>query len=163
MFEQRKTCIFCDCRTSMYDSRARERRRQIEEQEALAAQLLRQVSVHHCSPLHIQFCHIRCSSASFYPTNLCRAVTGSQRLSEEGQRSPDVEVHVRVPLEKEVPLTLVIEEPKPVEEKPEFPELTEVSSLYLHVHAVFTIFRIYLDDLSKLHYMMYFWFPISSF
>lgn len=29
----------------MYDSRARERRRQIEEQEALAAQLLRQVSV----------------------------------------------------------------------------------------------------------------------
>ncbi|XP_070695532.1 sentrin-specific protease 1 isoform X2 [Pempheris klunzingeri] len=75
--------------TSMYDSRARERRRQIEEQEALAAQLLR------------------------------------QRLSEEGQRSPDVEVHVRVPLEKEVPLTLVIEEPKPSEEKPEFPELTE--------------------------------------
>ncbi|XP_042348412.1 sentrin-specific protease 1 [Plectropomus leopardus] len=75
--------------TSMYDSRARERRRQIEEQEALAAQLLR------------------------------------QRLSEEGQRSPDVEVHVRVPLEKEVPLTLVIEEPKPLEEKPEFPELTE--------------------------------------
>ncbi|XP_070825430.1 sentrin-specific protease 1 isoform X2 [Chaetodon trifascialis] len=75
--------------TSMYDSRARERRRQIEEQEALAAQLLR------------------------------------QRLSEEGQRSPDVEVHVRVPLEKEVPLTLVIEEPKPSEERPEFPELTE--------------------------------------
>lgn len=75
--------------TSMYDSRARERRRQIEEQEALTAQLLR------------------------------------QRLSEEGQRSPDVEVHVRVPLEKEVPLTPVIEEPKPVEEKPEFPELTE--------------------------------------
>ncbi|XP_035513271.1 sentrin-specific protease 1 [Morone saxatilis] len=75
--------------TSMYDSRARERRRQIEEQEALAAQLLR------------------------------------QRLSEEGQRSPDVEVHVRVPLEKEVPLTLVIEEPKPLEVKPEFPELTE--------------------------------------
>lgn len=75
--------------TSMYDSRARERRRQIEEQEALAAQLLR------------------------------------QRLSEEGQRSPDVEVHVRVPLEKEVPLAPVIEEPKPVEEKPEFPELTE--------------------------------------
>ncbi|XP_068996649.1 sentrin-specific protease 1 [Embiotoca jacksoni] len=75
--------------TSMYDSRARERRRQIEEQEALAAQLLR------------------------------------QRLSEELQRSADVEVHVRVPLEKEVPLTLVIEEPKPSEEKPEFPELTE--------------------------------------
>ncbi|XP_034000487.1 sentrin-specific protease 1 isoform X3 [Trematomus bernacchii] len=76
--------------TSMYDSRARERRRHIEEQEALTALLLR------------------------------------QRLSEEGQRSPDVEVHVRVPLEKEVPLTRVIEEPKPLEEKPEFPELTEV-------------------------------------
>ncbi|XP_068454762.1 sentrin-specific protease 1 [Clinocottus analis] len=75
--------------TSMYDSRARERRRQIDEQEALAALLLR------------------------------------QRLSKESQRSPDVEVHVRVPLEKEVPLTLVIEELKSSEEKPEFPELTE--------------------------------------
>nr|XP_019951735.1 PREDICTED: sentrin-specific protease 1-like [Paralichthys olivaceus] len=75
--------------TSMYDSRARERRRQIEEQEALAAQLLR------------------------------------QRLMEEGQRSPDVEVHIRVPLEKEVPLTAVIEQPKPLKEEPEFPELTE--------------------------------------
>uniref|UniRef100_A0A667Y9U4 SUMO specific peptidase 1 n=1 Tax=Myripristis murdjan TaxID=586833 RepID=A0A667Y9U4_9TELE len=79
--------------TSMYDSRARERRRQIEEQEALAAQLLR------------------------------------QRLSEERQRSPDVEVHVRVPLEKEVPLTPVVEEPKSLEEKPEFPELTEEMEL----------------------------------
>lgn len=29
----------------MYDSRARERRRQIEEQETLAAQLLQQVSL----------------------------------------------------------------------------------------------------------------------
>uniref|UniRef100_A0A3Q3L9X9 SUMO specific peptidase 1 n=1 Tax=Mastacembelus armatus TaxID=205130 RepID=A0A3Q3L9X9_9TELE len=75
--------------TSMYDSRARERRRQIEEQEALTAQLLR------------------------------------QRLSEEGQPSPDVEVHVRVPLEKEVPLTPVVEETKPLEDKPEFPELTQ--------------------------------------
>ncbi|CAN9516106.1 unnamed protein product [Ophioblennius macclurei] len=75
--------------TSMYDSRARERRRQIEEQEVLAAQLLR------------------------------------QRLSEEEQRSPDVEVHIRVPLEKEVPLTPLIEEPKPSEEKPEFPTLTQ--------------------------------------
>ncbi|KAM6924869.1 sentrin-specific protease 1 [Xenentodon cancila] len=75
--------------TSMYDCRARERRRQIEEKEALAAQLLR------------------------------------QRLSEEGQRSPDVEVHVRVPLEKEVPVTRVTEEPRPLEEEPEFPELTE--------------------------------------
>ncbi|XP_020490678.2 sentrin-specific protease 1 [Labrus bergylta] len=75
--------------TSMYDSRARERRRQIEEQEALADQLQR------------------------------------QRLSEKGQRSPDVVVHVRVPLEKEVPLTPLIEQLQPVEEKPEFPEMTE--------------------------------------
>lgn len=75
--------------TSMYDSRARERRRQIAEQEALAAQLLR------------------------------------QRLSDEDLRSPLVEVHVRVPLEKEIPLAPVIEEPKPLEEKPEFPELTD--------------------------------------
>ncbi|KAJ0036787.1 hypothetical protein NQD34_005464 [Periophthalmus magnuspinnatus] len=72
-------------RTSMYDSRARERRRQIEEQEALAAQLLR------------------------------------QRTSA----SPHVEVHVRVPLEKEVPLAPVTEEPKLLKEKPEFPELTD--------------------------------------
>uniref|UniRef100_A0AAQ4QFD6 SUMO specific peptidase 1 n=1 Tax=Gasterosteus aculeatus aculeatus TaxID=481459 RepID=A0AAQ4QFD6_GASAC len=76
--------------TSMYDSRARERRRQIDEQVALASQLLQ------------------------------------QRLSEKSQLSPDVEVHVRVPLEKEVPLTLVIEEQKALKEKPEFPELTEV-------------------------------------
>ncbi|RVE70567.1 hypothetical protein OJAV_G00065610 [Oryzias javanicus] len=74
--------------TSMYDSRARERRRQIEEKEALTAQLLR------------------------------------QRLSEVEQRSPDVEVRVRVPLEKEVPLA-TIEEEKPLKDKPEFPELTE--------------------------------------
>nr|XP_057940557.1 sentrin-specific protease 1-like isoform X1 [Doryrhamphus excisus] len=73
--------------TSMYDSRARERRRLIEEQEALAAQLLR------------------------------------QRLSEVGHRSTDVEVHVRVPLEMEIPLTLVIQEP--LEDKPEFPELSK--------------------------------------
>uniref|UniRef100_A0A3Q3BFJ2 SUMO specific peptidase 1 n=1 Tax=Kryptolebias marmoratus TaxID=37003 RepID=A0A3Q3BFJ2_KRYMA len=75
--------------TSMYDSRARERRRQIEEQEALTAQLLK------------------------------------ERLFVGERRGPDVEVHVRVPLEKEVPLSLVIKEPKHLEEKPEFPELTE--------------------------------------
>ncbi|CAB1330116.1 unnamed protein product [Coregonus sp. 'balchen'] len=52
--------------TSMYDSRARERRRQIEEQEALAAQLLR------------------------------------QRISDDSQLGHGaVELHVRVPLEKE--------------------------------------------------------------
>lgn len=75
--------------TSMYDSRARERRRQIEEQETLAAQLLQ------------------------------------QRLTDEGHRSPDVEVHVRVPLEKEVPLAPVTKIPKPLDEKTEFPELTD--------------------------------------
>uniref|UniRef100_A0A8C5CSW9 SUMO specific peptidase 1 n=1 Tax=Gadus morhua TaxID=8049 RepID=A0A8C5CSW9_GADMO len=75
--------------TSMYDSRARERRRQIEEQEALAAMLLR------------------------------------QRLSGDGQLIPKVEVHIRVPLEKEVPLTPLIKEPKKLVEKPEFPELVE--------------------------------------
>ncbi|XP_029478498.1 sentrin-specific protease 1-like [Oncorhynchus nerka] len=73
--------------TSMYDSRARERRRQIEEQEALAAQLLR------------------------------------QRLSDDSQLgNRSVELHVRVPLEKEVPLAPLVEGPKPAEE---FPELTE--------------------------------------
>ncbi|XP_053705004.1 sentrin-specific protease 1 [Synchiropus splendidus] len=75
--------------TSMYDSRARERRRQIEGQEALAAQLQK------------------------------------QRLTEDQRRSAHVEVHVRVPLEKEVPLAPVVEEVKPSEEKPEFPELTD--------------------------------------
>ncbi|CAL8319823.1 unnamed protein product [Merluccius merluccius] len=75
--------------TSMYDSRARERRRRIEEQEALAARLLH------------------------------------QRLSGDGRRVPKVEVYIRVPLEKEVPLTPLIEEPKEPEEKPEFPELVE--------------------------------------
>lgn len=39
-----------------------------------------------------------------------------------------MEVHVRVPLEKEVPLTALLVEPKLSEEKPEFPELTEVWS-----------------------------------
>uniref|UniRef100_A0A672H5C4 Sentrin-specific protease 1-like n=1 Tax=Salarias fasciatus TaxID=181472 RepID=A0A672H5C4_SALFA len=79
--------------TSMYDSRARERRRQIEEQELLAARLLR------------------------------------QRLSEEEKPRPQVEVGIRVPLEKEVPLTTVIEELKPSEEKPEFPTLTQEMEL----------------------------------
>nr|XP_046200481.1 sentrin-specific protease 1-like isoform X3 [Oncorhynchus gorbuscha] len=76
--------------SSMYDFRARERLRQIEGQEALTAQLLR------------------------------------QRISDDGQLGHRaVELHVRVPLEKEVPLAPFIEEPKPTEEKPEFPELTE--------------------------------------
>lgn len=41
----------CACRTSLYDARARERRRLIEEQEALASQLLHQVSLHLLLPV----------------------------------------------------------------------------------------------------------------
>ncbi|XP_066526995.1 sentrin-specific protease 1 [Hoplias malabaricus] len=76
--------------TSLYDSRARERRRLIEEQEALASQLLR------------------------------------QRLSGEGQAGvTGVELQVRVPLEKEVPVAPIIEESEPAIEEQEFPEMTE--------------------------------------
>ncbi|XP_060793429.1 sentrin-specific protease 1 [Neoarius graeffei] len=76
--------------TSLYDARARERRRLIEEQEALASQLLH------------------------------------QRLSGEGRAdSRSVELRVRVPLEKEVPVTPVVEEPELEAEEQEFPELTE--------------------------------------
>lgn len=39
-----------------------------------------------------------------------------------------MEVRVRVPLEKEVPLARVREEPKVLDETPEFPDLTEVRS-----------------------------------
>lgn len=57
-----KLCFgFSDFRTSIYDSRARERRRQIEEQEALAAQLLRQVTAVLSG----------CSSVILYLTYLC--------------------------------------------------------------------------------------------
>ncbi|KAG5282545.1 hypothetical protein AALO_G00057210 [Alosa alosa] len=77
--------------TSLYDSRARERRRLIEEQEALASQLLQ------------------------------------QRLTEEGLMGvSSVELQVRVPLEKEVPLAPVTPEPTPAVEEPEFPQLTQV-------------------------------------
>ncbi|XP_076840166.1 sentrin-specific protease 1 [Brachyhypopomus gauderio] len=76
--------------TSLYDSRARERRRLIEEQEALTSLLLR------------------------------------QRLTGEGQTGPaGVELHVRVPLEKEVPLAPVTEEKERSSEEQEFPELSE--------------------------------------
>lgn len=78
--------------TSLYDSRARERRRLIEEQEALASQLLQ------------------------------------QRLTEDVGRS-SVELQVRVPLEKEVPLAPITPEPTPAEEEPEFPELTEAMAV----------------------------------
>lgn len=42
----------------MYDSRARERRRQIEEQEALAAQLLQQVSGQLTKPYWVKIWHV---------------------------------------------------------------------------------------------------------
>ncbi|KAM9785494.1 LOW QUALITY PROTEIN: sentrin-specific protease 1 [Neosynchiropus ocellatus] len=97
--------------TSMYDSRARERRRQIEEQEALAAQLLKQASLPR-----------RLSRARPAAAHSCVLL---QRLTEDRRHSAHVEVHVRVPLEKEVPLAPVVEDVKPSEEKPEFPELTD--------------------------------------
>ncbi|KAI5095976.1 sentrin-specific protease 1, partial [Silurus meridionalis] len=76
--------------TSLYDARARERRRLIDEQEALTSQLL------------------------------------YQRLSGEGRADlKSVELRVRVPLEKEVPLTPVIVEPENEAKEQEFPELTE--------------------------------------
>ncbi|XP_073469780.1 sentrin-specific protease 1 isoform X1 [Aquarana catesbeiana] len=75
--------------TSLYDSRARERRRQIDEQKAIALKLQ------------------------------------NQRLQERGVKD-DINLKLRVPLEKEIPVTLL---PKPVEESvqegPEFPELTQ--------------------------------------
>lgn len=53
----------------------------------------------------------------------------NQRLSGEGRAIPaSVELKVRVPLEKEVPVAAVIKEPQPVKEEREFPELTEVSA-----------------------------------
>ncbi|CAI9578951.1 unnamed protein product [Staurois parvus] len=75
--------------TSLYDSRARERRRRIEEQKAIALKLQ------------------------------------NQRLQECGVKD-DINLKLRVPLEKEIPVTLL---PKPVEEsvqeEPEFPELMQ--------------------------------------
>nr|XP_056705309.1 sentrin-specific protease 1 [Euleptes europaea] len=76
--------------TSVYDSRARERLRQIEEQKRLTRQLQ------------------------------------SQRLQNQELSIPDsVDLHLRVPLEKEIPVTIVPEEPKTADGKDEFPELTE--------------------------------------
>uniref|UniRef100_A0A3B3RIM7 SUMO specific peptidase 1 n=1 Tax=Paramormyrops kingsleyae TaxID=1676925 RepID=A0A3B3RIM7_9TELE len=80
--------------TSLYDSRARERRRLIEEQEALTARLLK------------------------------------QRLSDESHVAPGgVELQVRVPLEKEVPLAPIVQEAKAGRVEAEFPELTEAMEL----------------------------------
>ncbi|OXB69649.1 UNVERIFIED_CONTAM: hypothetical protein H355_008597, partial [Colinus virginianus] len=79
--------------TSVYDSRARERWRQIEEQKALALQLQ------------------------------------SQRLQEqEHSVQEQVDLNLRVPLEKEIPVTVVPEKKegaKSAEGEEEFPEITE--------------------------------------
>ncbi|XP_068123440.1 sentrin-specific protease 1 [Hyperolius riggenbachi] len=72
--------------TSLYDSRARERRRQIVEQKALALKLQ------------------------------------NQRLQETSVKD-EISLNLRVPLEKEIPVTLP---PRPVEpEEEEFPQLTQ--------------------------------------
>ncbi|XP_037226675.1 sentrin-specific protease 1 isoform X3 [Falco rusticolus] len=79
--------------TSVYDSRARDRWRQIEEQKALALQLQ------------------------------------SQRLQEQEHSVQDlVDLNLRVPLEKEIPVTVVPEEKedaKSADSEEEFPEITE--------------------------------------
>ncbi|NWU91950.1 SENP1 protease, partial [Upupa epops] len=79
--------------TSVYDSRARERWRQIEEQKALALQLQ------------------------------------SQRLQEQEHSVQDlVNLNLRVPLEKEIPVTVVPEEKddsRSADGEEEFPEITE--------------------------------------
>ncbi|XP_031210149.1 sentrin-specific protease 1 isoform X2 [Mastomys coucha] len=84
--------------TSVYDSRARERLRQIEEQKALALQLQN------------QFC--------------------LQRLQEQEHAVLDsIELHLRVPLEKEIPVTAAQETRKKshqlTDSEDEFPEITE--------------------------------------
>ncbi|KAK1341225.1 hypothetical protein QTO34_017628, partial [Cnephaeus nilssonii] len=81
-------------RTSVYDSRARERWRQIEEQKALALQLQ------------------------------------NQRLQEQEHSVHDsVELRLRVPLEKEIPVTIAQETEKKgrklTDSEDEFPEITE--------------------------------------
>ncbi|EPQ14659.1 Sentrin-specific protease 1, partial [Myotis brandtii] len=80
--------------TSVYDSRARERWRQIEEQKALALQLQ------------------------------------NQRLQEQEHSVHDsVELRLRVPLEKEIPVTIAQETEKKgrklTDSEDEFPEITE--------------------------------------
>ncbi|XP_033078162.1 sentrin-specific protease 1 isoform X1 [Trachypithecus francoisi] len=80
--------------TSVYDSRARERLRQIEEQKALALQFQ------------------------------------NQRLQEQEHSVHDsIELHLRVPLEKEIPVTVAQETQKKghklTDSEDEFPEITE--------------------------------------
>ncbi|XP_040281823.1 sentrin-specific protease 1 [Bufo bufo] len=73
--------------TNLYDSRARERRRLIEEQKALALKLQK------------------------------------QRLQEHSVHDA-VDLNLRVPLEKEIPVTLLPKKVESVQEEQEFPELT---------------------------------------
>ncbi|KAJ7317685.1 hypothetical protein JRQ81_003847 [Phrynocephalus forsythii] len=76
--------------TSVYDFRARERLRHIEEQKALALQLQ------------------------------------NQRLQKQELSVPHaVDLHLRVPLEKEIPVTIVPEDNKEEDGEEEFPEITE--------------------------------------
>ncbi|XP_044299081.1 sentrin-specific protease 1 isoform X1 [Varanus komodoensis] len=76
--------------TSVYDSRARERLRYIEEQKALALQLQ------------------------------------NQRLQKQEFSIPDsVDLHLRVPLEKEIPVTIGPKGSKTPDNEEEFPEITE--------------------------------------
>uniref|UniRef100_A0A8C6D9J0 SUMO specific peptidase 1 n=1 Tax=Moschus moschiferus TaxID=68415 RepID=A0A8C6D9J0_MOSMO len=88
--------------TSVYDSRARERLRQIEEQKALALQLQ------------------------------------NQRLQEQEHSVHDsVELHLRVPLEKEIPVTIAQETGekghKLTDSEDEFPEITEIINFYMNM------------------------------
>ncbi|XP_023371135.1 sentrin-specific protease 1 [Otolemur garnettii] len=88
--------------TSVYDSRARERLRQIEEQKALALQLQ------------------------------------NQRLQEREHSVHDsVELHLRVPLEKEIPVTIAQETEKKghklTDSEDEFPEITEIINFYMNM------------------------------
>uniref|UniRef100_A0ABM5FPC8 Sentrin-specific protease 1 isoform X2 n=1 Tax=Pogona vitticeps TaxID=103695 RepID=A0ABM5FPC8_9SAUR len=76
--------------TSVYDFRARERLRHIEEQKALALQLQ------------------------------------NQRLQKQEISIPDsVDLHLRVPLEKEIPVTIVPEDNKVEDGEEQFPDITE--------------------------------------
>ncbi|XP_068948771.1 sentrin-specific protease 1 isoform X3 [Petaurus breviceps papuanus] len=88
--------------TSVYDSRARERLRKIEEQKALALQLQ------------------------------------NQRLQEQEYSVHDsIDLHLRVPLEKEIPVTVTQEEEKEpskvTKSENEFPEITEIINFYMNM------------------------------
>ncbi|XP_058512085.1 sentrin-specific protease 1 isoform X2 [Ochotona princeps] len=96
--------------TSVYDSRARERLRQIEEQKALALQLQNQ---------YRSVCVM---------SNGC--LDPAQRLQEQEHSVHDaVELRLRVPLEKEIPVTITQETEKKshkgTDSEEEFPEITE--------------------------------------